>query len=111
MKTKEQLIKEMVVDMAIPERIIDRVIAHQFNGVREALCDKDVVEISGFGKFVFKLKTARTRLTKLYLYNRLNEERLLDDTLCDRYRKFSLTRRIILANKIKTLKLKLHEEC
>jgi len=48
---RRMLIRKMVVDMAIPEKTIEQVISHEFDGVVKALAKYRSVEISGLGKF------------------------------------------------------------
>lgn len=49
---KQLAIRKMVVDLAIPEKTIELVIAHSFNRARQAFHHHSSIEISGFGKFV-----------------------------------------------------------
>ena len=48
--------------MVISEKVIDRVITHQFNSAEDATRDKNSIEISGFGKFVFNLAKANAEM-------------------------------------------------
>ena len=49
---KHSLIRQIVVEMAVPEKVIEQIISHNFKAVGEALKTNNSVEISGFGKFV-----------------------------------------------------------
>lgn len=59
---KQMAIRKMVVDMAIPEKTIELVIAHSFKQAHKAFNENASVEISGFGKFVTRpLVTGREK--------------------------------------------------
>ena len=47
-----------------PLKIIEAVIEHQLQGANEALKDKNTIELSGFGKFIFNVKKAKKKLDK-----------------------------------------------
>ena len=47
----QQTIRKIVVDMAIPEKVVEAVISHQFSSTLRALSENRSVEISGFGVF------------------------------------------------------------
>lgn len=49
---KHSLIRQIVIEMAIPEKVIEQIIGHNFKEVTKALKTNNSVEISGFGKFV-----------------------------------------------------------
>ena len=60
---KQMAIRKMVVEMAIPEKTIELVIAHSFKQAHKAFTENASVEISGFGKFVTRpLVTERERV-------------------------------------------------
>ncbi len=62
---KDFLIRKMMVDLAIPQSTISLVIDHQFSGALQAMQKNDSVEISGFGKFLFKTPIAYKYLKNL----------------------------------------------
>lgn len=64
LSTKDVLIRTTAVRLAIPERIVDAVVTHQFSSAATAMDTNKSVEISGFGKFLFNEKKAITRLEK-----------------------------------------------
>jgi len=80
---RRMLIRKMVVDTAIPEKTIEKVIAHSFNGIVEALKSNDSVEISGFGKFEIKENIAKREiqicLGKIEAYKKQMEDPLMSD--------------------------------
>jgi len=49
----------------ISEKVLSQVITHQFDSAHEALKTNNSVEISGFGKFLFNQKKAKTKIRKL----------------------------------------------
>lgn len=62
---KDLLIRTTAVRLAIPERIVESVVTHQFSSAATAMDTNKSVEISGFGKFMFNEKKALSRLEKL----------------------------------------------
>lgn len=60
---RQQLIKKMVVDMAIPQSTIEAVISHQFQSAVKAMESNFSVEISGFGRFTYNKKRALKMIT------------------------------------------------
>ncbi len=47
------------------EIVLNQVITHQFNSAHDALKNNNSVEISGYGKFLFNIKKAKTKVKKL----------------------------------------------
>jgi nucleoid DNA-binding protein len=66
-RLQDTLIKTTAIKLAIPERIVEAVVNHQFASANTALASGEnmTVEISGFGKFIFSKKKAIKRLEKL----------------------------------------------
>lgn len=62
---KDVLIRTTAVRLAIPERIVESVVTHQFSSAATAMDTNKSVEISGFGKFMFNEKKAKLRLEKM----------------------------------------------
>lgn len=60
MSVKEWIIKKMAINMVVSEKIIDVVVTHQFDSANDALSLNNIVEISGFGKFIFNVNKAKT---------------------------------------------------
>lgn len=65
MSVKDYLIRMMSVKSLIPETTIEAVVNHQFTSLIEAMQENDSLEISGFGKFLFKYPSAYKRLAEL----------------------------------------------
>lgn len=64
---KETLVRTTSIKLAIPERIVDAVVTHQFASANSAMDGSNkTVELSGFGKFTFSVKKAKLKLEKLY---------------------------------------------
>jgi hypothetical protein len=60
---KQMAIRKMAVDMAIPEKIVELVIAHSFKQAHRAFRENASIEICGFGRFVTRpLLTERERV-------------------------------------------------
>jgi nucleoid DNA-binding protein len=59
---KDFLIRKLAVKLMKSEQIISEVVAHQFKTANEAMLTNDSIEISGFGKFYFNHKKAKTAL-------------------------------------------------
>ena len=69
----------MSVKMVVSERVIERVITHQFNAAEDAT--KNSLEISGFGKFVFNTSKANKKIVKLIKVKKVYEQQLAENTL------------------------------
>lgn len=70
MHIKDHLIKKIAInkvieDRMISEKVINKVVSHQFNFANEAMYKHNVVEFSGFGKFVFNMKKAQKKMQKV----------------------------------------------
>jgi len=75
LSVKNFIIRNMSVETMIPEKIIEAVIAHQFSSVLKIMDVGNSVELSGFGKFVFKKRRARTKL--IYWSEQISEYMLM----------------------------------
>jgi hypothetical protein len=66
MSTKEYLIRKMSLETNTPIKIIDAVVAHQMQGLNQAIQDDLIftAELSGFGKFLFNHKKAQKKYEK-----------------------------------------------
>jgi len=109
MSVKEWIIKKMSINMVISERIIDQVINHQFDSANDALNTNDIVEISGFGKFLFNKKKALTQYNKLLQIKQSYENMLADPDITDKKRHSTKLRLDTALTDIKILKPKINE--
>jgi len=57
------------------------VITHQFNSAHDALKNNNSIEISGYGKFLFNLKKAKTKIKKLEKVQGSYENMLKDEDI------------------------------
>lgn len=57
-------IRKMAVDMAIPEKTIELVLKHTFDGAFKAFYENRSIEISGFGKFLVDNKRVKSQRIK-----------------------------------------------
>ena len=107
LSVKNFLIRKMAAETMIPEKIIEKVISHQFAAAQEAMLIGNSVEISGFGKFIFKKKRARDKM--MFWETQLNEFMLLsqDETVSKIKRGNALLRIERITENIKILKNKL----
>jgi nucleoid DNA-binding protein len=64
LSVKDFLIRNLSVKENIPERIIEAVVNHQFTSAHKALRTAYSLEFSGFGKFYYNKRKARTKLQK-----------------------------------------------
>ena len=76
MSYKEWFVKQTSQKLIVPEKIVNLVIAHQFDSANEALKTEKSVEIDGFGKFMFNEKKARKQLEKYYVQKKFIEENI-----------------------------------
>lgn len=65
LSVKDYLIRKMAVKMMVPESIVDAVITHQFSSANKAVSKHNSLEISGFGKFFFNEKKAKTKMVNI----------------------------------------------
>lgn len=77
---KEIIIKQIAADKVIAEKIIDKVVSHQFDSALKATVLYNSVELSGFGKFSFSQKKALKQMTKyneqiIYYTEQLNADK------------------------------------
>ena len=98
---RRMLIRKMVVDMAIPEKTIEQVIAHEFDGVVKALARHKSVEISGFGKFQMKdgivKKEIKKQREQIEFYRKQLEDSLLSEEKKERRRLWITNHEAVLA--------------
>ena len=64
LSVKDYIIRKMSVKMRMSENTIAEVVHHQFKYLNESLTDNNSVEVSGFGKFIFKTKWAEKELQR-----------------------------------------------
>lgn len=65
MSIKDFLVRTLAAKLMINEKVIDKVVSHQFRSAAEAMRCNSSVEISGFAKFIFNEKKAVRKLTAL----------------------------------------------
>lgn len=63
-KLRERWIRKIVVDAAIPQKVVEAVLRYEFEGVVKATETCDSIEISGFGRLMFYEKKAHKLLKK-----------------------------------------------
>jgi len=73
MSDKEYIMRALSIKTNTPLVIIEAIIDHQFSSTHEALKSNFSVEISGFGKFIYKRKGAIKKLEKNLSKKRLFE--------------------------------------
>lgn len=107
---KKWLIRRVAVDTVIDEKIIDRVISHQFETAREKMNSCNSIELSGFGRFYFNRNKA---LNKLKTYKNMKqkfEDIINDKNTVDR-RRYNIQLKLgTLIGDIKLLERKLQDE-
>jgi len=108
MTMKEWLVKKLSMNINTPEKIINVVIANQFDTANDAVGLHDSVEISGFGKFIFNQSRAKKRMIK-YIKEKKYLLRDLEHVENDK-EKDSLEQKLKVMNiNIKVLKPRIHE--
>jgi nucleoid DNA-binding protein len=85
---KDYLIKRMSVRLNIPSKTIEAIVAHQMEGINNAIQsdDKFSVEMSGFGKFLFNHKKAQKKYEKNLSKEKLFSSLLEDPNMTERQR-------------------------
>ena len=105
---KEQLIKEIAKKLELEERMVEKIVSHQFDSAIKATHVNNSVEISGFGKFVFNKRRAYYKLESL-LATQKNIEALLAKELSEKERR-NYELKLVTVNKVvNSLKPKLHD--
>lgn len=110
LSVKNYLIRKMSTDMVIPEKIIEAVVNHQFEGALEAMRTNKSVEISGFGKFIFKEKTAGYSMRKWKTQEMIYENLLNDERLTAQVRRATEGKLKVVRDNIKYLTPKMNED-
>jgi nucleoid DNA-binding protein len=98
---KERLIKRMSTKLIVSEVVLNQVITHQFNSAHDALKDNNSIEISGYGKFLFNKKKAKTKVKNLEKVKNSYEKILTDDDI-------SLKRSNFIKSKLSSINLTLN---
>ena len=110
MSDKDYLIRVMSIKTNTPVAIIDAVISHQFEAANEALKTNNTIELSGFGKFVFKLKKAQNKLQRNINKKEYWEKALEDTSLTEQKRQSYTNKLNNTIKEIEVLKTKLKVE-
>lgn len=79
MLIKHLVAKKLVVDLALPEKVIISVIDHQFKSILNAMKTCNTIEMSGFGKFFFNATRANMRMKKYENQRNLYSKWMLSD--------------------------------
>lgn len=110
MSAKDYLIRILSVDMAIPEKTISAIVAHQFQSANEAMDTNKSLEISGFARFMFNDKKAVKKMATLQKRLEQYTAQLDDNTLTEANR-VKITEIVRVINKqIQQLKPKLNHD-
>lgn len=110
MSVREYLVRILSVDVAVPEKIVDVIVNHQFQSANEAMDLNKSLEISGFGRFIFNDKKAVKKM--VYLLKKLDAYTLqMQDNNMTDIKRAKLTEIIRVINKqIEQLKPKLNND-
>jgi hypothetical protein len=110
MSVREYLVRILSVDVAVPEKIVDVIVNHQFQSANEAMDLNKSLEISGFGRFIFNDKKAVKKM--VYLLKKLDVYTLqMQDNNMTDIKRAKLTEIIRVINKqIEQLKPKLNND-
>ncbi len=110
MSVMQYLIRILSVDVAIPEKIVEAVITHQFKSANEAMDTSKSLEISGFGRFVFNDKKGARKMAQLLKRLEVYSAQLNDNKITDNKRE-KLTETIrVIKKQIEQLKTKLNHD-
>lgn len=80
---REYLVRTLAPKLMVSEKVIDAVVAHQFQEANSALYTNDTVEISGFGKFIFNTKKAHKTMELYYSKDRKFKEILQNPNISE----------------------------
>ena len=91
----------MSTKLVVSEIVLNQVITHQFNSAHDALKNNNSVEISGYGKFLFNKKKAKTKVKSLEKVKESYEKILTEDDI-------SLKRSNFIKSKLSSINLTLN---
>jgi len=103
MNPKDIIIRKMSVKMRIPESTIETIISHQFKSMNSKMSSCNSIEMSGFGKFLFKDKIAEREILKY--------QKILDLLYQKEKTKTNEIKIKDIEEKIKNLKIKVYGFC
>jgi nucleoid DNA-binding protein len=110
MSPREWITKKLSLDLVVSEKIIEAVIAHQFDSALSATYkDNDSVEISGFGTFHFNVGKAEKVLNNYKLTKNAYLKKL-ESNITDKERNNYNSRIETVDNEIGFLEYKLNKE-
>ena len=111
MPVKEYLLRIMSVRTNIPQKTIEAVMNHQFEGVVEAMHNKDIysIEVSGFGKFLFNTNKASKKIVTFSKKIEAYEKALLAPGLSDNRKAFIISKIAYLKSWIDAIKPKVND--
>jgi len=87
MPTATWIMRNIALEMNIPEETVKEVVNHQSSSAREAMLTNNSIELSGFGKFYFKENAARKRLKQMYKNKAFQEGVISNPDSTERRRK------------------------
>lgn len=105
----KELVRRMIVNTAVSEKVINAVLSHQIDSIGEALKLHDTVEISGFGKFILSPKKVKKMEIKIVKRLEAHKRTLSDENLPDERRKITTTRNEYMVKKYNELKQRTYE--
>jgi hypothetical protein len=65
---KDEIVKKVAGALGIDEKVVDRVVRHEYSTAFDALLTNKSVEFPGMGKFVFSGPKARRKIKRLLIY-------------------------------------------
>lgn len=110
LSVKDFLIRTLAVKLLVSEKVIEKVVSHQFNEAHLALQKNDTVEISGFGKFYFNRKKAEKKMEKLLSKQRMFESKLAQEDISEQKKSSYTTKLANTLADIEFLKPKLDDK-
>ena len=110
MSIKDWLIRNISTKQSIPERTIELVVNHQFEGAHKALVNCYTLEFSGWAKFYFNKKKAVKKLEQQKEMEAAYRKQSLDASLTPQKRHLAGLKLISVINNIELIKAKLLNE-
>jgi|LakMenE18May11ns_1017448.scaffolds.fasta_scaffold9958924_17 nucleoid DNA-binding protein len=109
MSVKDYLIRILAVKSMTSEKVIEAVVAHQFQSANEALQKNNTVEISGFGKFIFNVNKANKKLEMFANVQRIQNAVLADEAATEAKKQKAMRILNDVQNSVQLIKDKLKE--
>jgi hypothetical protein len=106
---KDEIVKKVAGALGIDEKVVDRVVRHEYSTAFDALLTNKSVEFPGMGKFVFSGPKARRKIKRLLIYESKCREDLEGPLITEKQRGNFMIRLKYLEDMILALKSRMDD--